>query len=86
MAPEVYLKALSMARNVAHARAVVRDLPAELAVPRACACKDALKYAILTERARIPAEARDRMAQEPQRARELRELLAELRARGRSRP
>jgi 5'-methylthioadenosine phosphorylase len=50
-----------MARNVAHARAVVRALPGKLAPVRACACKDALKYAILTDRTRIPAEARDRL-------------------------
>ena len=50
-----------MATNVAHARAVVRALAPRLPAARACACKDALEYAILTERARIPAEARERL-------------------------
>ncbi|MEQ1891384.1 MAG: S-methyl-5'-thioadenosine phosphorylase [Planctomycetota bacterium] len=50
-----------MARNVAHARSVVRALPPRLPAARGCACKDALRYAILTERARIPAEARERL-------------------------
>ena len=50
-----------MAANVAHARAVVKVVAPRLAPARTCPCKDALRYAILTERARIPAEARERL-------------------------
>jgi len=50
-----------MSANLAHARAVVRAVPPRLAPERTCSCKDALQYAIMTERARIPAEARERL-------------------------
>ena len=50
-----------MATNVAHARAVLRAVVPRIGAERTCACKDALKYAILTEPGRIPPEARDRL-------------------------
>jgi 5'-methylthioadenosine phosphorylase len=50
-----------MARNVAHAREVLRTVVPRLGAERACPCKDALKYAILTQPERIPPEARDRL-------------------------
>ena len=50
-----------MASNVAHAREVLRSVIPSLRGERTCACKDALRYAILTEPGRIPTEARDRL-------------------------
>jgi len=50
-----------MSRNVAHAREVLRSVIPGLGGERGCACKDALRYAILTEPGRIPPEARDRL-------------------------
>ena len=50
-----------MARNVAHAREVLRSVIPTLGAARTCACKDALRYAILTEPGKIPPEARDRL-------------------------
>ena len=50
-----------MATNVSHARAVLRAVVPRLSAERACACKDALKYAILTEPGKIPPDARDRL-------------------------
>jgi len=50
-----------MASNVAHARDVLRSVIPSLGAERTCACKDALRYAILTEPGRIPPEARDRL-------------------------
>ncbi|NOT30334.1 MAG: S-methyl-5'-thioadenosine phosphorylase, partial [Planctomycetes bacterium] len=51
-----------MAANVAHARAALRGVLPLLPAERRCACKDALRYAIMTEPGRIPPEARDRLA------------------------
>ncbi len=51
-----------MGANVARARATIRALVPLLAPERRCACKDALRYAIVTEPGRIPPEARDRLA------------------------
>jgi 5'-methylthioadenosine phosphorylase len=50
-----------MGRNVAHAREVVRRMAPAVAAPRTCACKDALRYAILTDPKQIPPAARDRV-------------------------
>ena len=50
-----------MARNIAHARTTVRNVVGRLTAERRCPCKDALRYAILTEPARIPPEAKDRL-------------------------
>jgi len=50
-----------MATNVAHARAVIAAAVPRLPPERACPCKDALRYAIMTEPSRIPAEARARL-------------------------
>ncbi len=50
-----------MARNVVHARSVIRAALPRMEAVRRCPCQDALRYAILTDPARIPAEARDRL-------------------------
>jgi 5'-methylthioadenosine phosphorylase len=50
-----------MRQNVGHARAVIRAAIPRLTPSRACACKEALRYAIMTEPSRIPAAARDRL-------------------------
>ncbi len=51
----------TMGRNVGNARALIRAAVPAMAVARSCACKDALRYAILTDASRIPSEARDRL-------------------------
>ncbi len=51
-----------MATNVSHARATLRGVLPRLPAERGCACKDALRYAIVTEPGKIPPEARDRLA------------------------
>ena len=50
-----------MARNVQHARSLIRTAVARFEPERRCPCQDALRYAILTDPAQIPAEARDRL-------------------------
>ncbi len=50
-----------MARNVAHARAVIRAALPRLGPVRRCTCKDALAFAILTDPGRIPPGTRDRL-------------------------
>ena len=50
-----------MRQNVSHARGLIRASLPLLRPERNCPCKDALRYAILTDPARIPAEARDRL-------------------------
>ena len=51
----------TMDRNVGHARALIAALLPLLATTRSCPCKDALRYAILTQHSSIPAAARDRL-------------------------
>ena len=50
-----------MGQNVSHARGLILAVLPRLRPQRTCPCKDALQYAILTDPARIPAEARDRL-------------------------
>jgi len=50
-----------MRANVGHAKELIRSVVPRLAGERTCACKDALRYAIMTEPSRIPDEARDRL-------------------------
>ncbi|MCP3917839.1 MAG: S-methyl-5'-thioadenosine phosphorylase [bacterium] len=50
-----------MRKNVGNAREVVRLAAPLLAGERACACSSALQYAIMTDKAVIPAEARTRL-------------------------
>jgi len=50
-----------MRENVGHAKELIRVAVPRMTAARGCACKDALRYAILTDPARIPAEARDRL-------------------------
>jgi 5'-methylthioadenosine phosphorylase len=49
-------------QNAENAAKVVKAAVAEMPVERKCACGDALKYAILTDRKVIPTEARQRLA------------------------
>lgn len=50
-----------MRANVGNAKELIRKVLPRLGGEQECACKDALKYAIMTERSRIPAAARDRL-------------------------
>lgn len=50
-----------MRANVGHARELLGRVLPTLAGDRSCACKDALRYAIMTDPDRIPAAARDRL-------------------------
>jgi 5'-methylthioadenosine phosphorylase len=50
-----------MARNVGHARSLIAATVPRVEPLRTCPCKDALRYAIMTEPSRIPAEARARL-------------------------
>jgi 5'-methylthioadenosine phosphorylase len=50
-----------MARNVDRARGLIRSALQKVEPVRRCTCGDALRYAILTDPARIPREARDRL-------------------------
>ena len=50
-----------MAKNVAKAREVIRHAAGAIAPPRACACPEAAKHAIMTDPAAIPAEVRKRL-------------------------
>ncbi|MEM7309360.1 MAG: S-methyl-5'-thioadenosine phosphorylase [Planctomycetota bacterium] len=50
-----------MHKNVGNAKALVRSAASRITLERECGCKDALKYAIMTDPSRIPAEARDRL-------------------------
>ena len=49
-------------QNADNAAKVVRAAVAAMPTQRTCACADALKYAILTDRKAIPAETRQRLA------------------------
>lgn len=51
-----------MKQNVGNARKVVLEAVKRMPNERSAACKDALKYAIMTAPEAIPAEARDRLA------------------------
>lgn len=47
--------------NVATARDIIRRAARQLAVPRDCGCGEALKYAIMTQRERIPEATRNKL-------------------------
>jgi 5'-methylthioadenosine phosphorylase len=49
-------------QNAENASKVVKAAVAAMPAARTCACGDALKYAILTDRKAIPAEARERLS------------------------
>ena len=51
-----------MRSNVAHARSLIAAAVPLLDPVRGCPCQDALRFAIMTDPARIPAAARDRLA------------------------
>ena len=48
--------------NVAMARKIIAAAVAELAVARSCACKDALQFAIMTNKKLIPAATKEKLA------------------------
>jgi 5'-methylthioadenosine phosphorylase len=48
-------------QNVARAREVLRGLVPRIAGPRACACATAARHALMTDRAQLPADARQRL-------------------------
>jgi len=50
-----------MKQNVGNAKALVQAAARHVGSERTCGCKDALKFAIMTDPASIPAEARDRL-------------------------
>jgi 5'-methylthioadenosine phosphorylase len=49
-------------QNVAMARKIIAAAVAELAVERSCACKDALQFAIMTNKKLIPAATKEKLA------------------------
>lgn len=49
-------------QNVAMARRIIANAVSMLAVERECACKDALQYAIMTNKALIPAATKEKLA------------------------
>jgi 5'-methylthioadenosine phosphorylase len=51
-----------MAKNSSTAKSMIRAVADLLPSPRACGCKDAMKNAIVTDRAAITAEARQRLS------------------------
>jgi 5'-methylthioadenosine phosphorylase len=50
-----------MRQNVGNAKALVQAAARRVNPERACGCKEALRYAIMTDPSRIPAETRDRL-------------------------
>ncbi len=48
-------------RNVATARDIIRRAARQLTTPRDCGCGEALKYAIMTQRERIPEATRNKL-------------------------
>jgi len=50
-----------MAENIGHARRMIAVAAPEIPVERSCACQEALRYAIITDRERIPSATRDRL-------------------------
>jgi 5'-methylthioadenosine phosphorylase len=50
-----------MRQNVGHAKALVQAAARRVPPKRDCGCKEALRYAIMTDPRSIPAEARDRL-------------------------
>ncbi|MCZ6597004.1 MAG: S-methyl-5'-thioadenosine phosphorylase [Planctomycetota bacterium] len=50
-----------MRQNVGNARALIRAAVGAVAPERTCGCKDAMKFAIMTDLEQIPAEARTRL-------------------------
>jgi 5'-methylthioadenosine phosphorylase len=52
----------SLRQNVQRAQDVIREAVPRFALPRTCACPTALDTALITDRAAIPADARQRLA------------------------
>ncbi len=50
-----------MRKNVGNAKSLIQVAAGRVPAERTCGCKDALRFAIMTDPARIPAEARDRL-------------------------
>ena len=49
-------------QNVVRAREVIRGLVPRIARPRPCGCATAARHALMTDRAQLPADARQRLA------------------------
>ncbi|GAB4238983.1 MAG: S-methyl-5'-thioadenosine phosphorylase [Deltaproteobacteria bacterium] len=49
-------------RNVENSKKILLEIVRRLPLPGTCRCREALKYAIITDRKRIPAAARKRLA------------------------
>jgi 5'-methylthioadenosine phosphorylase len=49
-------------KNVENAKEIIRAAAPRIAAERTCGCKDALRYAVMTDPAKIPAETRARLA------------------------
>jgi 5'-methylthioadenosine phosphorylase len=49
-------------RNVENSKRIVREIALRLPLPGSCRCGEALKYAIMTDRERIPAATRRRLS------------------------
>jgi 5'-methylthioadenosine phosphorylase len=52
----------TLLKNVANARAIIREAAARIPAERACGCPHAAKDAIMSDRAAIPPDARSRLA------------------------
>jgi 5'-methylthioadenosine phosphorylase len=48
-------------QNVAMAKSIIRNAVRRIGPGRACPCASALRYAIITDKAAIPAETRERL-------------------------
>jgi 5'-methylthioadenosine phosphorylase len=51
----------TMAANIGHARRLIAAAAPRIGPERGCPCKDALRYAIITDPSRIPAPTRERL-------------------------
>jgi 5'-methylthioadenosine phosphorylase len=51
----------NLQQNSRNAQAILRQAVVDLPEQRSCGCGDALKYALITDRARIPAETAEKL-------------------------
>jgi 5'-methylthioadenosine phosphorylase len=51
----------NLQKNCEAAQAIIRQTVQDLSSARMCMCGEALKYALITDRTRIPAEAKSRL-------------------------
>jgi 5'-methylthioadenosine phosphorylase len=52
----------ALRRNVENSKRIVREIALRFPLPGGCRCGEALKYAIITDRKRIPPAARRRLS------------------------